>query len=122
VAVDGIRARFDALGAEVGSIGERIKDIAAKAAVEINDLFGTDGHPAQFGIIQRLEQIANLAVSTPVFRQAAPQGGGQQAADPTPAGQAEPDANHQPAETTSELSPPPTSASSAPNSEGTSQS
>jgi hypothetical protein len=96
MAVDGIRQRFDALVADAESIGGRVKSILAKAAEEINSLFGTDSHPAQGSIIQRLEQAAHLATTSPALQVKAP----EQAADPTPAGQQQPAAGQDDAEST----------------------
>lgn len=94
MAVEGIKDRFAGLVADAESIGGKAKAIIAKAAEEINALFGSDSHPAQLSLIQRLEQAAHIAVSAPALQQAA-------SADPTPAGQQQPAAADQPAETTS---------------------
>jgi hypothetical protein len=85
MAVEGIRQRFAHLVTDAESVGGRVKDILAKAAEEIGDLFGSDSHPAQNKIIQHLEQAAHTATTSPAL--AVPV---EQAADPTPAGQTEP--------------------------------
>lgn len=88
--VDGIRTRFDNLAATAGSIGDRIRTIAADAAQEINDLFGNDAHPIQERVIQLLEQVAHIGVSHPTFQQPASEQSAARQPDPTTAGQQQP--------------------------------
>lgn len=119
MAVEGIKQRFAGLVADAESVGGRVKAIIAKAAEEINDLFGTDNHPAQVSIIQRLEQAAHVAVSSPALQAAPQRTTPEQAADPTPAGTAKPASSDETA-----AGQPVDSTSTPPNdeSEGTSQS
>ena len=120
MAVDGLHHRFSGLVADAESVGGRIKEIIAKAAEEINDLFGDDNHPAQVSIIQRLEQAAHLAVSSPALRDKPVDS--EEAADPTPAGTAAVPAQDQATEETAGQPAEPTSTASSTESEGTSQS
>lgn len=76
MAVGDIGQRWAHLIAEVGTVGEKVKQVLENAAHEIDALFGSDSHPAQLSIIQHLEQATHVAVSSPALR--AP-------ADPTPA-------------------------------------
>jgi hypothetical protein len=78
MAGEGIDSRFAKLQAEADSIGAKVRDIMHAAAKEVAALFGTNGHPAQKTIIQRLEQAAHAAVTS--F-------GSVDQADPTQVGQ-----------------------------------
>jgi hypothetical protein len=84
MALGDIGDRFGHLLADAETIGGKVKDIVAKAAQEIDGLFGTDSHPAHLSIIQLLERAAQVAVSSPALAQP------PAATDPTPAGQQEP--------------------------------
>lgn len=85
MAVEGIRQRFGHLIADAESVGGKVKEVIARAAEEINELFGSDSHPAQARIIQFLERAAHTATTSPALT-----GAPEQAADPTSAGQTEP--------------------------------
>lgn len=123
MAVDNVRARFDQLVADAGTVGGKIKAILADVAETINGLFGDDSHPTQGTIISRLEQAAHVAVTSPALAIAATDDT-EQAPDPTTAGQTEEPASSSPAPDSSApgpSSPEPTSAEQSTPSEGTSQ-
>jgi hypothetical protein len=78
-----IEDRWKHLVTAGGTIAERMVAILKQAALDIDELIGTDSHPAHLSIVQHLEQASGIAASAPVFNEPAPV---SQEADPTPAG------------------------------------
>jgi len=76
-----IEDRWKHLVTAGGTIAERMVKILKQAALDIDELIGTDSHPAHLSIVQHLEQASGIAASAPVFQEQV----NQQAPDPTPA-------------------------------------
>lgn len=100
-----IDQRWKHLVAAGGSIAEKMVAILKQAALDIDELVGSDSHPVHLSIVQKLEQASGLAASAPVFNQPS----ASAPPDPTTAGS--------PADNEADSSPEPTSITSSSGSE-----
>lgn len=67
-----IEQRWKHLVTAGGTIAERMVAILKQAALDIDELIGTDSHPAHLSIVQHLEQASGIAASAPPFQEQAP--------------------------------------------------